>query len=123
MPLLPRRSPKAISPRGAQGDLTPSIVLEFQSPTSAVLAAPVPRAARGISWIITSMLAAILAAIGFIPVDRVVSMEGKVVPTVPTQVVMPLDVGIVRSIDVSEGDRVHKGQLLARLDPTPGGIH
>jgi hypothetical protein len=39
MPLLPRRSPKAISPSDAQDDLTLPVILEFQSPTSAVLAA------------------------------------------------------------------------------------
>jgi hypothetical protein len=33
----------------------------------------------------TSML---VIATGFIPVDRVVTMQGKVVPTVPTQVSM-----------------------------------
>jgi membrane fusion protein, hemolysin D len=118
MLLLPQRSPKAISPSGTQDDLTLPVILEFQSPTSAVLAAPVPRSARSIAWFITSMLAAILIATGFIPVDRVVTMEGKVVSTDPTQVVMPLDIGIVRSINVSEGDKVRKGQLLARLDPT-----
>jgi hemolysin D len=118
MPLLPRRSPKVISPSGVQDDLTPPVILEFQSPASAVLAVPVPRSARNIAWFITLMLAAVLIASGFIPVDRVVTMQGKVVPTEPTQVAMPLDIGIVRSIDVSEGDRVKKGQLLARLDPT-----
>jgi hemolysin D len=121
MPLLPRRSPRAISPSGAQDDLTLPVILEFQSPTSAVLAEPVPRSARSIAWFITSMLGAVLIATGFIPVDRVVSMQGKVVSTVPTQVVMPLDIGIVRSINVAEGDRVRKGQLLARLDPTLAG--
>jgi HlyD family secretion protein len=52
------------------------------------------------------------------PVDRVVTMQGKVVSAVPTQVVMPLDIAIVRSIEVQQGDKVRKGQLLARLDPT-----
>jgi hemolysin D len=118
MPLLPRRSRKEISRVDPEDRLALPVILEFQSPSSAVLAAPVPRAARGIGWIITSMLFACVLATAFIPVDRVVSMQGKVVSAVPTQVSMPLDVGIVRSIDVSEGDKVRKGQLLARLDPT-----
>jgi HlyD family secretion protein len=118
MPLLPRRSRKEISRVDPEDRLALPVILEFQSPSSAVLAAPVPRAARGIGWIITSMLAACVLATAFIPVDRVVSMQGKVVSATPTQVSMPLDVGIVRSIDVSEGDKVRKGQLLARLDPT-----
>ncbi len=118
MPLLPRRSRKAISPLDAQDHRALPVILEFQSPSSAVLAAPVPRGARGIAWFITSMVAACVMAAGFIPVDRVVTMQGKVVSEVPTQVVQPLDTAIVLSIDVHEGEKVHAGQLLARLDPT-----
>lgn len=118
MPQLPRRSPKAISPDGAQDHLALPVILEFQSPSSAIIAMPVPRVARGIGYTITSMLFACVIVTGFIKVDRVVTMQGKVVSDVPTQVVMPLDLAIVRSIDVSAGDHVKKGQLLAQLDPT-----
>jgi hemolysin D len=118
MPLLPRPSPKAISPAGAQDHLALPVILEFQSPSAAILAAPVPRVARGIGYTITSMLVACVIASAFIPVDRVVSMTGKVVSAVPTQVVMPLDLAIVRSINVQQGDKVTKGELLAQLDPT-----
>ena len=54
------------------------------------------------------MLAACLIVTGFIPVDRVVTMQGKVISEVPTQVVQPLDVAIVRSIDVHEGQKVQR---------------
>jgi HlyD family secretion protein len=118
MPLLPQRSPKAISPASAQDHLALPVLLEFQSPSSAILAAPVPRIARGIGYTITTMLFACIIATAFIRVDRVVSMVGKVVSAVPTQVVMPLDLAIVRSIEVKEGDKVRKGELLAQLDPT-----
>jgi len=118
MPQLPRRSRKEISRVDPQDRLALPVILEFQSPSSAILAAPVPRVARGIGWTITSMLAACIIAAGFMPVDRVVSMAGKVVSAVPTQVVMPLDIAIVRSIEVQQGEKVRKGQLLARLDPT-----
>ncbi len=53
-----------------------------------------------------------------IPIDKVVSAQGRIVSQAPTVVVQPLETAIVRSIDVREGDVVHKGQLLARLDPT-----
>jgi hemolysin D len=118
MPLLPRRSPKAISSTSLQDRLAMPVILEFQSPSSAILAAPVPRVARGLGYTISSMLFACMIATAFIPVDRVVSMQGKVVSAVPTQVVMPLDLAIVRSIEVQEGDKVKKGELLAQLDPT-----
>jgi HlyD family secretion protein len=118
MPLLPRPSPKAISPVSKEDRLSLPVILEFQSPSSAILAAPVPRSARSITWIICSMFLAGLLATGFIPVDRVVTMRGKVVSEVPTQVVQPLDASIVRSIEVHEGQKVRKGDLLAQLDPT-----
>jgi HlyD family secretion protein len=119
MPLLPRRSRKATNSVAVLDD-DPSLpaILEFQSPSSAVLADPVPLAARNITWIISSMFIACLVSAGFIPVDRVVTMRGKVISEVPTQVVQPLDSSIVRSIDVHEGEKVRAGQLLARLDPT-----
>jgi hemolysin D len=118
MPLLPRPSRKEISRVDSQDHLALPVILEFQSPSAAILAAPVPRIARNIGWTITSMLGACMIATGFIPVDRVVTMSGKVISSEPTQVVMPLDIAIVRSINVQDGDRVRKGQLLAQLDPT-----
>ena len=44
--------------------------------------------------------------------------RGIVVSQSPTILVQPLDTAIVRSIDVREGQRVHAGEVLARLDPT-----
>ena len=118
MPLLPRRSLKATSAVDARDRLSLPVILEFQSPSSAIIAAPIPRSARGMSWVISSMFAVGMLAMAFIPVDRVVTMRGKVVSEVPTQVVQPLDASIVRSIEVHEGQKVVKGQLLAQLDPT-----
>ena len=118
MPLLPRLSRKATSSVTAADDPSLPTILEFQSPSSGVLAAPVPRAARGITWIVSSMFLVCLGATGVIPVDRVVTMRGKVVSEVPTQVVQPLETSIVRSIEVQEGEKVRAGQLLAKLDPT-----
>jgi HlyD family secretion protein len=48
----------------------------------------------------------------------VVTTAGLVVSQSPNIVVQPLETAIVRSIEVREGERVAKGQLLARLDPT-----
>jgi hemolysin D len=47
-----------------------------------------------------------------------VTAQGVVVARSPTIVVQPLETAIVRSIDVHEGEVVHAGQVLARLDPT-----
>ncbi|GAN76684.1 HlyD family type I secretion periplasmic adaptor subunit [Acidisphaera rubrifaciens] len=93
-------------------------ILEFQSPSAAIIAAPVPRSARGIVWMVTALFASCVIAMGLIPVDKVVTAPGKVVSQAATIVVQPLDTAIVRSIDVHEGQVVRAGDILARLDPT-----
>jgi len=114
-----RRSRKATSELAVRDD-DPAlpVVLEFQSPAAAAIAAPAPYAARSVLWLVTSLVLSLVIALSVIRVDRVVTMDGKVVPDVPTEVVQPFDQSIVRSIDVHEGQEVHAGQLLARLDPT-----
>ena len=93
-------------------------ILEFQSPTSAVIADPVPASGRATIWIIAAAVSAAVGIMTFYPVDRVVSVQGKVVSKIPNMVVQPLDTAIVRQITVREGQLVHAGDRLAMLDPT-----
>ncbi|TPJ32742.1 HlyD family type I secretion periplasmic adaptor subunit [Mesorhizobium sp. B2-6-5] len=99
-------------------DPTTPAILEFQWPSTAVANAPIPRSARGVVWIISSMVVALIAVAGLIPVDQVVTARGLVVSKSPNIIVQPLETAIVRSIDVREGQHVKAGQLLARLDAT-----
>lgn len=119
MPLSPQLSSKAISPAVEdRNDPTLPVILEFQMPSTAITTTPVPRSARRIVWILGSMLALMMLALGLIKVDRVVTAQARVVSKNPTLVLQPLEASIVRSIDVHEGEDVHAGQVLARLDPT-----
>lgn len=118
MPLLLTRSSGPTSLTNRSEDSTLPAVLEFQSPTKAIIAAPVPGAAHGTIWMIGSMFAACVVAMWLIPIDRVVTAHGKVVSRTPMMVVQPLETSIVRSVDVTEGQGVHRGDVLARLDPT-----
>ena len=93
-------------------------LLEFHSPTAALTVAPPLHGARGTVWVVCSLAAACIGAAALIPIDKVVTSQGKVVAQSATSVVQPLETAIVRSIDVKEGQVVHKGDLLARLDPT-----
>ena len=102
----------------AKSDPTLPAILEFQWPSTAVVNAPVPPSARGMVWILASLVLAMIATSALIPVDRVVTSRGVVVATAATILVQPLETSIVRSIDVREGQQVKAGQLLARLDPT-----
>ena len=104
--------------RSGSDDPTLPAILEFQWPSTAIANAPIPRSARGISWIITSLVVVMIGTMGIIPVDQVVTAHGIAVSKAPTILVQPLETAIVRSIDVREGQQVKAGQVLARLDPT-----
>ena len=104
--------------RAARNDPTSPALLEFQLPSTAIVNAAVPRSARGIVWVVASMVGALIAAMAIIPIDQVVTARGLVVSGSPTILVQPLETAIVRTIDVHEGQEVRAGQLLARLDPT-----
>lgn len=119
MQLLPRPSSKAISTaRDDRLDPTLPVILEYQSPSSAIINMPMPRIARGFTLTFSSMLLVLLIISGIVKVDRVVTAAGVVVARAPTIVVQPLEASIVRTIEVQPGDVVHAGQILARLDPT-----
>src|SRR5439155_6806402 len=104
--------------RPEPNDPTLPAILEFQWPSTAIVNAQVPRSARGIVWIIASMVFILVGAMALIPIDQVVTARGIVVSQSPTILVQPLETAIVRSIDVREGQQVRAGELLARLDPT-----
>lgn len=99
-------------------DHTESALLEFQSPTAALIATPVPWVARATVYAIGSLLAVTITLMAVIRVDRVVSAPGQLISHVPNLVIQPLETSIVRAIHVAEGQIVHKGDLLAELDPT-----
>jgi hemolysin D len=121
MPLLPQPSSRATSREltvTERDDPTLPAILEFQSPSTAVISAPIPVSARYTTWIVTSMIFAAFAAAALIKVDQVVTAHGVVVSKSANLVVQPLDTSIVRSVEVHPGETVHAGQILARLDPT-----
>ncbi len=119
MQLLPRPSSKAVSTTiEDRQDPTLPVILEYQSPSTAIINMPMPRIARGFSWTFSSMVVMLIVIASVVKVDRVVSAGGVVVARSATVVVQPLETAIVRSIDVQAGDIVHAGQILARLDPT-----
>src|SRR5262249_30033790 len=51
-------------------------------------------------------------------IDIVASATGKIVPSVRTKVVQPFETGVVRSIQVEDGQTVKAGDVLIELDPT-----
>lgn len=96
----------------------PAELLEYQQATQGLINLPVPLAARRISLVVGTMVIVSLLIMALMPIDKIVSAPGRVIPTTPTLTIQPLDTAIVRSIDVREGQTVTKGQVLARLDST-----
>ncbi|WP_249127956.1 HlyD family type I secretion periplasmic adaptor subunit [Bradyrhizobium sp. AUGA SZCCT0169] len=99
-------------------DAQPSSLLEFESPTAALVEAPIKPAARSMLWTVVSAILASMAVSALFPIDMVVTGSGRVVSLQATNVVQPLETAIVRAINVREGQTVRAGELLARLDPT-----
>lgn len=104
--------------REQRSDPATPILLEFESPSAAVVAQVVPARSRYMLWVLSSAFAVAVALAAFVPIDRVVVTQGRVVPTNFNVAIQPLETSIVRSIDVKEGQVVKAGQVLARLDPT-----
>ena len=101
-----------------QASAADSALVEFNSPTAALVQLPMRAIARHTTLVIAALFAAGLAAIALIPVDKVVSARGIVGAPNGTLVVQPLDTSIVRAINVVPGQVVRKGDVLAKLDAT-----
>ncbi len=126
----PARSDSPGTPPGKRGwlqfgrgsnalrDDAPTEMLEFYSPSTALAATPAIPAARSTVLLICSMVGIIFVLFGVMTVDRTVIASGKVISMTTEDVVQPLNTSIVKTIAVAVGDVVHKGQLLAQLDPT-----
>lgn len=100
-------------------DHLPLVALEFQSPTAAVIATPLPFAARYTSYILGALVLSMVFVAAVVKVDRLVSATGIMNAMTPTISVQSFNtVSIVRDIKVRPGDFVTKGQLLATLDST-----
>lgn len=116
-----REAGRGLTVRGRAGAVEPaaeSALLEYQSPTAALVARPVPAGVRYTAWAIVAMFVVVAGLIALVPVDRVVSAAGKVTSVTGNLTVQPLDASLVRRIEVKEGQVVRAGQALAELDPT-----
>ncbi len=117
MSVTPEKT-KNLLPEKRRAAVVGQVVGAFESETASVLLKTSPKREHvllytlGAGILLTFMLAAV------VKLDRVVVGTGLIVPVGGSLYVSPLDTGIVREVRVKSGDIVHKGQVLATLDPT-----
>ncbi|MFC5355635.1 HlyD family type I secretion periplasmic adaptor subunit [Azospirillum himalayense] len=113
MTALLLRRPHPVPDRDAEQAINDS-----QGETAELIGSPDPFTARITLWALVGMMVALIVMASVLNIDRVVASPGRVVAQTPTIVVQPLEVSIVRSIDVHVGQTVRRGEVLAMLDPT-----
>lgn len=116
----PRRSKTGAKDGKAAGkkEDVSSIIDDFQSDTAAIEARRDPLMARMTLRLLGMLLICLVAWASLSTLDKIVSTSGKIVSTVPSIVLQPLETSIIKTMNVKEGDVVRAGQVLATLDPT-----
>jgi hemolysin D len=116
--LLPKATSQGSALTAADEPL-PLAVLEFQSPTAAVIATPMPAMARSTSHVLAAMVAILLVIAGTIKFDQHVVGNAVMSSSSPDFSVQAFNSSsILRSIIVHPGQLVRKGDVVATLDPT-----
>ncbi|MBV8589639.1 MAG: HlyD family type I secretion periplasmic adaptor subunit [Acetobacteraceae bacterium] len=94
------------------------LILEFQPDAVEIEARTPPRIARVTLYMVIALIVAAVSWASLASVDEIVTAPGKLITTHPNLVVQPLETSVIRDIRVAVGDLVHKGDVLATLDPT-----
>ena len=116
--LLPKASDKGAMANAADEPL-PLAVLEFQSPTAAVIATPLPVMARSTTQLLAGLIVILLIIASTMKLNEEVPGTAVLTSTAPDFSVQAFNSSsILRDITVSPGQLVRKGQVVARLDPT-----
>jgi hemolysin D len=96
--------------RGVERDFLPAAIEIMEKPASPL--------GRSLIWSLCGLFALAIgwSIVGHI--DIVAVAQGKVVPQGHTKAIQALEIGVVRTIYVRDGDKVVAGQKLIDLDPT-----
>ncbi len=92
--------------------------LDYQEDSLIIEMRPIPFLARSSLYVAALLVIALVVWASLAKVDRIVIAEGKLMPEGRPLVVQPLETGVIRTIHVSIGDTVKKGDALVTLDPT-----
>ncbi len=94
------------------------IIDEYQSASIATERSTLPPIVRNTVFTIIFLIGSFVAWASFSVIDTTLSARGRLSTTVPTIEVQATDNSVVKSIEVSIGQRVKKGDLFVTLDET-----
>ncbi len=94
------------------------IIDEFQNPADAIMKKRVPPVIRWTFITIFGFFASFILWASFSIIDVTLSAPSKLTTTVPTIDVQSGDASVVREVNISLGQYIQKGKVIAVLDPT-----
>jgi hemolysin D len=92
--------------------------LAFLPAALEIVETPPSPVGRGLAYIVIAVFCIALGWAAFGTVDIVSVSSGKVIPSGRTKVIQPFETGVVRAINVRDGESVKVGDPLVELDPT-----
>jgi hemolysin D len=92
--------------------------LAFLPAALEIVETPASPIGRVIAFTLIGLFCIALAWACFGRVDIVASAKGKIIPSGRTKVIQPFETGVVRAIQVRDGQKVKAGETLIELDPT-----
>ena len=107
---------KLIKPPAKGSELT-TLEREFLPPLLEIQETPPSPVKRWTAWTLIGLVIALTVWASVGKVSIVAAAPGKFIPDGRLKEIQPLESSMVKAIDVREGQRVHKGDLLIELDP------
>lgn len=115
--LAPSPKLKVVKREARESQLTP-LEREFLSPLLEIQETPPSPVKRGLAWTLIALVLILIVWATVGQVSIVATAAGKFIPDGRVKEIQPLESSLVKAIDVREGQRVRKGDLLIELDPS-----
>jgi hemolysin D len=116
--MLAERAAKVIAFPRPNAERRRAAELQFLPAALEIIETPASPIGLVAMWVIVVLIfvAIIWACVG--KVDIIATASGRIIPTGEVKLIQPLEIGVVKVIHVTDGDRVHAGDVLIELDPT-----
>lgn len=108
---------KLVKPPARGAELT-ALEREFLPPLLEIQETPPSPVKRWTAWTLIALVITLTVWASVGKVSIVATAPGKFIPDGRLKEIQPLESSIVKAIDIREGQRVHKGDLLIELDPS-----